>query len=143
MWFCIQLAGIASNVIAHKFRLAHCSRFHLRLQSQTTSILPVNFRRLSKWHFQTNPLPAWNAGPHFPSPLASKSSSLPRGIPTSPSGVPNVVQLARVSKEVTGTPTDHPERCIQRSAPSVARTPWFPSDPGVTNRCTVPIASVE
>ncbi len=143
MWFCIQLAGIASNVVAHKFRLAHCSRFHLRLQSQTTSILPVNFRRLSKWHFQTNPLPAWNAGPHFPSPLASKSSSLPGDLPTNRSDVPRIVRLVRASSEVPETPTVHPERCIQSCAISAGLTLRSPLYPVVTDRCTVTIASAK
>ena len=101
------------------------------------------FRRLSKWHFQTKPLPAWNAGTISPSPSASKSSSLPGGIPTIPSGVHNVAGLARVNSKVTGTPTDRPGRCTQQYVPSVALTPWFLSGPVVTDRCTVTIASAQ
>ena len=72
-----------------------------------------------------------------------KSSSRLGDLPTSPSGVPNAVVLARVSKGVTATPTALPERCIQQFAPSAARTPRFHSGPVVTSRCTVAIASVE
>ncbi len=102
-----------------------------------------NFRRLSKWHFQTKPLPAWNAGTNLPSPLASKSFSLPGDIPTNPNGVPSVVGLAKANREVTEPPTGQPARCTQPFVPSVARTPWFRSNPVVIDPCTVAIASVE
>ncbi len=71
------------------------------------------FRRLSKWHFQTKPLPAWNAGTNLPSPPASKSFLLPRVILTNPGGVPSVVELAGASSAATEIPTGHPVRCIQ------------------------------
>ena len=101
---------------------------------------PKNFRRLSKWHFQTKPLPAGNAEANLPSLLASKSSLLPGDLPTNPNGVPNVVRLARVSSEITGTPTGQPERCIQQFALSAGRTPWYRLGPVVTNPCIVAIA---
>ena len=99
------------------------------------------FRRLSKWHFQTKPLPAWNAGTHLPSPLASKSSSLPGELPTNPGGVLKIGRLVRASSEEA--PTGHLERCIQSYAISAGLTLRFPLFPVVTDRCTVAIASAK
>ncbi len=130
------------NRYRFKFRLLVADSSIGSIAHWITSTIAKNFRRLSKWHFQTKPLPAGNAGTNSPSPLASKSSSHLRDLPTNPSGVPNVEGLARVSREVTVTPTGLPERCIQPFAPSVARTQRFLSGPVATSRCTVAIASV-
>ena len=130
------------NDIWHSLRLPDCRRFPLLLPTLLDDLSTANtFRRLSKWHFQTKPLPAWNAGTHLPSPLASKSTSHLGDIPTNPSGVPRIVRPAGANREGQEVSAAQHERCIQQFAPSVARTPWFRSGPVVTNRCTVAIAS--
>ena len=131
------------NRYRFKFRLLKADTPNGSMAHWITSTVAKNLRRLSKWHFQTKPLPAGNAGTNSPSPLASKSSSHLKDLPTNPSGVPSVVGLGRVNRAVIVTPTEPPERCIQQFAPSVARTQWFLSGPAATSRCTVAIASVE
>ena len=131
------------NRYRFKFRLLEADTPNGSIAHWITSTVAKNLRRLSKWHFQTKPLPAGNAGTNLPSPLASKSSSHLKDLPTNPSGVPSVVGLARVSREVTVTPMGLPERCIRQFAPSVAKTPRFLLGPVATSPCTVAIASVE
>jgi hypothetical protein len=66
---------------------------------------------------------------------------LPKVIPTSRGGVPNAAVLGRASSEVPETPTDQPEKCIQRFVLSVVGIQWFLSCLEVTGPCTVAIAS--
>ncbi len=94
------------------------------------------FRRLSKWHFQTKPLPAWNAGTILSSRLASKNSSLREDSPTNPGGVPRIVRLVGASNEAPD-----PERCIQSCARSAGLTLRSPLSPVTTDQSTVAIAS--
>jgi hypothetical protein len=68
---------------------------------------------------------------------------LPRVTPTSRGGVPNAGVLGRANREVPETPTDQPERCIQRFVPSGVGIPWFPSGLEVTSPSTVAIASAQ
>ena len=66
---------------------------------------------------------------------------LPGVTPTSRGGALNAVVLGRANSEGPETPTDQPERCIQRFVPSVVGTQWFPSCLEVTSPSTVAIAS--
>jgi hypothetical protein len=68
---------------------------------------------------------------------------LPRAIPTSRGGVPNAAVLGRAKREVPETPTDQPEKCIQRFVLSAVGIPWFPSGPVVISPSTVAIASAQ
>jgi hypothetical protein len=83
----------------------------------------------------------WIAGTNSPLLLASRNSSLPRVTLTSQDAVPNAAVLVRASSEVTETPMDQPERCIQQFVLSAARTLWFPLGPVATSQSTVAIAS--
>jgi hypothetical protein len=68
---------------------------------------------------------------------------LPEVTPTSRGGVLNAVVLGRANNEVPETPTDQPEKCIQRFVPSVVGIRWFPSCLEVTSPSTVAIASAQ
>jgi hypothetical protein len=68
---------------------------------------------------------------------------LPGVTPTSRGGVPNAAVLGRANNEVPETPTDQPERCIQRFVLSAVGIRWFPSYLEVTSPSTVAIASAQ
>ncbi len=102
-----------------------------------------NSRRSSKWRFQTKPSPALNAGTILPSPLGSKSSSLPRDLPMNRVAVPNVVQLVRASREGPEVSAGQHEKCIQQFALSAVLILWFPLGRVATGRYTVVIASAQ
>ncbi len=57
--------------------------------------------------------------------------------------VPNAVQLVGASREGPEVSAEEHERCIQQFVLSVVRTLRFLSDPMVTDRCIVAIASAE
>jgi len=82
-------------------------------------------------------------GSQFPFTVGEQEFFASRGFTNEPKRCSQCRAARKSQQGGNGDSYGSPARCIQRSAPSVARTRWFPSDPGVTNRCTVVIASVE
>ena len=76
------------------------------------------------------------------SALRNKNFSSPRAMLMSPSAVPNAARQG--NQNVTEAVTTAPDvRCSPRYAPSVARTPKYPSNHAVTGLFTVAIAIVK
>ena len=90
----------------------------------------------------------WTAAQVSPLALASRSSSVPRGSPTSPGVVPTAEQRGNsnvVVRVVAGIATaiNGRGKCILLFAPLVAKTPRYLSSPETGDRCTAATATLQ